>query len=184
MNYIWEALAILFTGFCLFRIAGKKTVAEMTALETITILAMASTIGHAISENDLVKTIFALCALVTLLMFSQFLAIKFNIIEKLFIGKPTTVIQDGIIITNNLKKLRMTSEQLEAMVRQKGISSVTDIKTASVEITGQLGYELIKSAKPVTIGELEQMLNQLQSNILQQLTGTDQPSQNDKKIND
>lgn len=187
MNYIWESIVILFTGFCLLRIAGKKTVAEMTGIETITILAIASTTGHAISENGLIKTIFALCSLVALLLLMQFLTIKFNIIEKLFIGKATPVIQNGKIISNNLKKLRMSVEQLEARLRENGISSTTDVKTASIEITGELGYELMKHAKPVTLGELEQILNQLQSNILQQLTVNEhnlfkKPVQNEQKF--
>lgn len=169
MNYIWESLAILFTGFCLLRIAGKKTVAQMSGLEIITILAIASTTGHAISETGLIKTILTLCSLVALLILIQFLSIKFYIIKKIFVGKATPVIQDGKIITNNLKKLRISVDQLEARLRENGISSITDIKTASIEITGQLGYELMKHAKPVTLGELEQILNQLQSNILQQL---------------
>ena len=169
MNYIWESVAILFTGFCLLRIAGKKAVAQMSGLEIITILAIASTTGHAISETGLIKTIISLCSLVALLMLIQFLAIKSHIIKKLFIGKATPVIQDGKIITNNLKKLRMSTDQLEARLRENGISSITDVKTASIEITGQLGYELMKHAKPVTLGDLEKTLDQLQQNILQQL---------------
>lgn len=174
MNFIFEALAILFTGFCLLRIAGKKTVSEMTGLETITILAIASTTGHAISENGLLKTIFALCSLVLLLLLIQFLTIKFNFIEKLFVGKAIPVIQNGVIISDNLKKLRMTVAQLEARLRENGISSITDVKTASIEITGELGYELMGNAKPVTLGELEKIINQLQSNILQQLNVNEQ----------
>ncbi|MEH7237173.1 DUF421 domain-containing protein [Bacillus sp. JJ1562] len=170
MSYIWESVAILFIGFCLFRIAGKKTVSQMTGIETITILAIASTTGHAISEHNLIKTIFALCSLVALLLLIQFLTIKFSGMERLFIGKPTQVIQNGIIRADNLKKLRMTVEQLEARLRENGISSITDVETASIEITGELGYELMKTAKPVTLGELEQMLNQLQLNMLEQLT--------------
>ncbi len=72
MNYIWESVAILFTGFCLLRIAGKKTVAQMSGLEIITILAIASTTGHAISETGLVKTILALCSLVHFLCLFSF----------------------------------------------------------------------------------------------------------------
>ena len=188
MNYILEALAILFTGFCLLRIAGKKTVAEMTGLETITILAIASTTGHAISENGLIKTIFALCALVGFLLLIQFLTTKFNFIERLFIGKALPVIQNGVIIPNNLKKLRMSTEQLEARLRENGISSIIDVKTASIEITGELGYELMGYAKPVTLGEVEQILNKLQSNILQQLNVNEhnplkKPVQNDQNFN-
>ena len=170
MNYIWETIAILFTGICLLRIAGKKAVAEMTGVELITILTMASVTGHAISEKSLLKTIIALCSLIAFLLLIQFLTIKFNIIEKLFIGKATPVIQNGIIISNNLKKLRMSVEQLEAKLREHGISSITDVKSASIEMTGALGYELMKHARPVTLGELEQILNQLQSNIHQELT--------------
>ncbi|NRD77948.1 DUF421 domain-containing protein [Bacillus sp. BRMEA1] len=169
MNYIWESIAILFTGFCLLRIAGKKTVAQMSGLEVITILAIASTTGHAISETGLLKTILTFCALITLLILIQFLSIKFYIINKIFVGNATPVIQDGKVISKNLKKLRISLDQLEARLRENGISSVADVKSASIEITGQLGYELMKHAKPVTLGELEQTLNQLQSSIVQQL---------------
>lgn len=161
-NFIWEALIILFAGFCLLRIAGKKTTGEMTGLEIITLLAMASMIGHAVSGDGLWKTLVTLCLFVALLITVQFLAIKFDRVEKWFMGKSTLVIKDGKIIPENLKKLRLTVDQLEAKLRVKGISSFTDVKTATIEISGQIGYELMRHAKPVTIGELEKMLAQLQ----------------------
>ena len=173
MNYIWESLIILFTGFCLLRIAGKKTIGEMSGLEIITTLAIASTTGHAISETGLIKTILALCTLVTLLIFIQFLTTKSKSVERLFIGKPIPVIQEGKVITNNLKKLRMTVEQLEAKLHENGILSITDVKNASIEITGQLGYELMKHAKPVTVGELEQILKEQLPTLFQQFVAND-----------
>ncbi len=168
MHYIWETLAILLTGFCLLRIAGKKTVAEMSGLEIITIVAIGSTTGHAISEKGLLKTIFSLCTLVAFLIFTQFLSIKFKMVERLFIGKSTPVIKDGTILTQNLKKLRLTTDQLEARLREKGISSPADVKTASIEITGELGYELMKDAKPLTFGEFEKLIGQLQIRVPQE----------------
>ncbi|MBS4174311.1 YetF domain-containing protein [Bacillus sp. FJAT-49736] len=174
MYYIWEAMVILLTGVCLIRIAGKKTVAQMSGLEVITILAIASTTGHAISEQGLLKTILALCSLVALLMLVQYLAIKFNFVKRLMIGKATSVIQDGEIIFNNLKKLRISVDQLEARLRENGISSVKDVKTASIEITGQFGYELMNHAKTVTVGDLEKNIEQLQTAILQQISTMEQ----------
>ncbi|WP_338472379.1 DUF421 domain-containing protein [Niallia sp. XMNu-256] len=168
MNYIWEAITILFIGFCLLRIAGKKTVSEMSGLEIITILAIASTTGHAISETGLIKTILTLCSLVSLLLIIQFLTTQSKKVERLFIGKPTPVIQEGKVITHNLKKLRITIDQLEAKLREKGISSTSDVKNASIEITGQLGYELMRHAKPVTVGELEKTLKEQLPILVQQ----------------
>ncbi|UUZ91872.1 DUF421 domain-containing protein [Paenibacillus sp. P25] len=122
LNFIWEAFLILFVGFCLLRIAGKKAAEEMTGLEIITLLAMASMIGHAVAENDLWKTILILCLFVTMLITVQFLAVKFDTVEKWFIGKATLVIKDGQVIPENLKKMRMTVDQLEVKLRVKGFS--------------------------------------------------------------
>ncbi len=170
MNYILESIAILLTGFCLVRIAGKKTVAEMSGLEIITLLAIASTISHAITEKGLMKTIVVLCCFVAFLILIQFLTIKFRIMKKVFIGKKTPVIQNGKIISNNLKKLRLSVDQLEARLHENGIISISDVKDASIEVTGQLGYELMQHAKPVTIGDLEKILDEKISKILQQVT--------------
>lgn len=161
MYFILDALLVLFVGFILLRIAGKKTVSEMTGLEIITLLAMASMIGHAVAEDGLWKTIATLSTLVALLIVVQFLSLKFNIVERLFVGKATVVIQDGQIRPETLKKLRMTVDQLEARMREKGIASFSDVKTGTIEIDGTLGYELMRHAKPLTIGELEKMIPHL-----------------------
>lgn len=132
LHFTVEALIVLFTGFVLLRILGKKTVGEMTGLEIITLLAMASMIGHAVKGDGLLKTIITLCVYVSLLLVVQYLALRFNWVERWFMGRAT------------------------------GIASIRDIKWATLEISGHMGYELMRHAKPVTIGEMEKMLAQLE----------------------
>ncbi|MEI0738975.1 YetF domain-containing protein [Paenibacillus sp. JTLBN-2024] len=43
-------------------------------------------------------------------------------------GKATLVIQDGKIIPQNLKKLRLSADQLEAKLRVKGISFLPTLR--------------------------------------------------------
>jgi len=155
LNFMWEALVVLFVGYCLIRIAGKKTVGEMTGLEIITLLAMASMIGHALKGDGLLRTLTTLCIFVALLVTIQYLSVKINLVEKLFMGKATLVIQNGQIIPANLKKLRLTVDQLEAKLRANGITSFSQLKNATIEMSGQIGYEWMRHAKPVTIGEME-----------------------------
>jgi len=160
-DFMWEALTVLFVGFVLLRILGKKTVGEMTGLEIITLLAMASMIGHAVAGHGLLETVITLCIFVALLLVIQLLAVKFDWVERWFMGKATLVIKNGEIVKGNLKKLRMTVDQLEAKLREKGITSFRDIKTATIEMSGQIGYEWMNHAKPVTIGEIEKMFSTL-----------------------
>ncbi|EGK12599.1 DUF421 domain-containing protein [Kroppenstedtia eburnea] len=158
MSFIWQAFAILAVGYILIRIAGKKAASEMTGLELITLLAMASMIGHAVSEQIWWKTALVLCIFVFLLVTVQFLSIKFDTLERLFLGKATVVIKNGKIQPENLKKLRMSVDQLEGRMRNMGIHSFADVKTGTIEANGEFGYELMRHAKPVTIGDLEKIL--------------------------
>ncbi|EXX84957.1 membrane protein [Paenibacillus darwinianus] len=161
-TFIYEAAVIIIAGFILLRLAGKKAIAEMTPLEMVTVLSIGTIIGHAIAERKLWQTITCIGLFVLILIVFQYIALRSRYFERLFIGKPTLVIQDGEIITHNLVKLRMTMEQLEMRLRQKGISNITDIRTATIEVNGRLGYELKDSAAPLTQGQAEQILRLLQ----------------------
>lgn len=53
----------------------------------------------------------------------------------------------------------MTVDPLEMRLRNQGISNIHDVKTATIEPNGQLGYELKEDAKPLTIGEFKKLMN-------------------------
>jgi uncharacterized membrane protein YcaP (DUF421 family) len=158
LDFLWEAPAVLTAGFFLLRIIGKKAVGQLTGIEVVTLLATASMIGHAVAGGGLWETVSVLCLFAALLITVQFLALKFDTVERWMMGRACVVVQDGQIIPGNLKKMRMTVDQLEAKLREKGISSFADLKTATIEMSGELGYELTREAKPVTLRELESLL--------------------------
>ncbi|AKP45698.1 hypothetical protein BSM4216_0334 [Bacillus smithii] len=81
-----------------------------------------------------------------------------NRLETFISGKAMVVIQNGQIQTDALRKLRLTVDQLELRLRQQGIANFSDIKTATIEPSGQLGYELTEDAKPLTVGEFKKLM--------------------------
>lgn len=161
-SFAYEAVAIIISGFLFLRLAGKKVISEMTPLELVTVLSIGTIIGHAVAENKLWQTILTIALFVVILIIFQLFALKSSFVERMIIGKPTIVIMDGLVVKDNLRKLRMTMEQLELRVRQKGISNISDIRTATIEVNGLFGYELKQSAQPLTRGEAEQILALLQ----------------------
>ncbi|MGG1370010.1 YetF domain-containing protein, partial [Priestia megaterium] len=87
-----------------------------------------------------------------------YLQLKSNAFEKFLTGKSKTVIQNGQLETKQLRKLRLTVDQLEMRLRNQGVSNIQDVKTATIEPNGQLGYELQEDAKPLTIGDFKQLM--------------------------
>ncbi|WP_328588782.1 YetF domain-containing protein [Siminovitchia acidinfaciens] len=59
-----------------------------------------------------------------------------------------------------LRKLRMTVDQLEMRLRTSGISNMDDIKTATIEPNGELGDELKDDAKPLTKKEFKKLMDE------------------------
>lgn len=158
-NFVFESLLLLLTSVIVLRFAGKKSVAKMTALETVVILAIGTTMGHAVKENKLWQVIFVLIIYGVFIIVVQKLELKLSIFERYLIGGATLVINEGKLITDNLQKLRMTKKQLEMRLRQKGISYITDVKIGTIESDGEFGYELMPHARPITQEELLKILN-------------------------
>ncbi|WP_248928784.1 DUF421 domain-containing protein [Paenibacillus hamazuiensis] len=159
INFLWEAVILLSANLLLLRLAGKKSVAQMTILEIIVILAIGTTMGHAIKENELWQVITVTAVFILFLIVCQKLQLKSRLLEKYMIGTATLVIQDGTVLEQSLKKLRITQSQLEMRLRQKGISYISDVKVATIESDGGLGYELMPHAAPVTKEELLAILD-------------------------
>ncbi|MEH7121496.1 YetF domain-containing protein, partial [Neobacillus vireti] len=90
----------------------------------------------------------------------QYLQIKSKTIQRYLTGNATVVIRNGQIIGQNLKKLRMTTEQLEMKLRQKGIAYISNVNTATIESDGELGFELVENAQPITRAELLKLIEE------------------------
>ena len=50
---------------------------------------------------------------------------------------------------------------MKTRLRQSGISSIEDIKHATVEVSGLLGYELKEHKKPMTKEDFQTLMNEI-----------------------
>ncbi|WZL74241.1 DUF421 domain-containing protein [Clostridiaceae bacterium 35-E11] len=161
MNLILKAAILISVGLVFLRISGRKSISQMTISQTVIMISIGSLIVQPIANKSLSNTILSAAVFIGFIILIEYLQLKFDFIEALLSGKSKTVIEDGNILPENLKKMKITIDQLEMRLRQQGISKISDVKTATLEPNGQLGYELMRHAKPVTIGEMEQMLASL-----------------------
>lgn len=167
MQFVWDAIILIFVGTVLLRISGRKSIAQMTIAQTVVMISIGTIITQPIVEKSVWKAIVAASTFIGFLLLVEYLNLKFNFIEKFMAGKAKVVIQEGQVVTQNLRKLRFTIDQLEQQLRIQGISRIQDVKTATLEANGQIGYELAQHAKPVTYGELITLLQSMNVNVAQ-----------------
>jgi uncharacterized membrane protein YcaP (DUF421 family) len=168
-TWIWKAVLIVLAGTLLLRIAGRKSISQMTLAQTVIMVGIGSLLIQPVAGKNIWTTIGVGLILVLTLMGMEFLQVKSDRVEKMITGKSKILVENGVINEPNFKKLRMTVDQLEMKLRQNGVSKITDVKWATLEPNGQVGIELMKQAKPVTIKEFQQLQAQIQEikNLLQ-----------------
>ncbi|ASS72246.1 DUF421 domain-containing protein [Bacillus atrophaeus] len=191
MNFAWEALILIVSGIILLRISGRKSIAQMTLAQTVVMISIGTLIVQPIVETSLWKTLIAAIIFTVALVLMEWFQVKANWVEKFLTGKAKLVIEDGQINIDNLRKMRLTVDQLEMRLRLHGISNINNVKNATLEANGQLGYELKDDAKPLTVGDFKKLfdpsninpINQQnnQNNIFEEIN-REQTQQNPKKL--
>ncbi|MBT2623940.1 DUF421 domain-containing protein [Bacillus sp. HU-1818] len=191
MNFAWEALILIVSGIILLRISGRKSIAQMTLAQTVVMISIGTLIVQPIVETSLWKTLIAAIIFTVALVLMEWFQVKANWVEKFLTGKAKLVIEDGQLNIDNLRKMRLTVDQLEMRLRLHGISNINNVKNATLEANGQLGYELKDDAKPLTVGDFKKLFNPSnfnpinqqnnQNNIFEEIN-REQTQQNPKKL--
>lgn len=150
LNWIWETIVIFLIGKIILRMGGRKSISQMTITQTIVMVGIGSLLIQPIAGQDIFKTLLIAFLFTLLMVITEYLELKFDALEVFFSGKAKIVIENGTINMKNLKKMRLTVDRLETRLRQNGVSSIDDVKTATLEVSGQLGYELKDNKKPLT----------------------------------
>ncbi|WP_201712889.1 DUF421 domain-containing protein [Rossellomorea arthrocnemi] len=162
LDWIWKAVLIVLAGTLLLRVAGRKSISQMTLAQTVIMIGIGSLLIQPVAGKNIWTTIGVGLILVLTLMVMEYLQVKSDRVEQFITGKSKILMENGVLDEKNFKKLRMTVDQLEMKLRQQGVSKLSDVKWATLEPNGQVGVELMPGAKPVTKKDFEQLQAQVQ----------------------
>ncbi|MDE5414738.1 DUF421 domain-containing protein [Alkalihalobacterium chitinilyticum] len=158
-HWVWKAIIIVFVGIMILRLGGRKSISQLTVSQTVIMISIGNLMIQPVSERNIWITFLIALLLVLTLIFIEFLQVKSDKIESFFTGKSIVVIEDGVINTKNLKKLRLTIDQLEMRLRQSNVQHISQVKWATVEVSGQLGLILDEQSQVATKKDIQAVLD-------------------------
>jgi len=139
ISYIRTILIYSFL-IIVIRIMGKRQIGEMEPSELVVAMLLADL--AAIPMQDTGISLFAgLVPIFTVLgaeLILSALAFRFIAFRRLFCGKPVILIENGKILYKNLKKTRVSINELVEHLREKGILDPATVKYAILETNGQV----------------------------------------------
>ncbi|WP_217595831.1 DUF421 domain-containing protein [Cohnella sp. GbtcB17] len=158
LTVFWQSLVLAFAGIFLLRLSGRKSISEMTIPQVGVLLTIGTILGSDVAGKGLLASLLAVFTFLAVLYLSEWITLKWNPAERALKGVAVPVIENGSLLTANMKKLRLSVDDLEKRLRLAGIASVRDVQYGTIETNGAFGYELMPHARPVTRRDLEEML--------------------------
>lgn len=164
-DWIWEPILVVIGGTLLLRMAGRKSISQMTLAQVVIMIGIGSLLIEPVSGDSIWTTLAVGLILVLTLIIMEYVQIKSDKFEKFITGQSKIIIEEGELKEENLRKLRFTVDQLEMKLRQHNVAVISDVRWATLEPNGQVGYELKEEAQPVTKKEFQQLQADVQQLI-------------------
>ncbi len=163
IHLIWKAAVVVLGGTFLLRVAGRKSISQMTLVQVVIMIGLGSLLVQPIVGRNVWTTLIVGFMLVLSLIILEFGQIKFDFLEKLITGNAKVLIENGQLQSKNMKKVRLTVDQIEMQLRQKQIASLNDVQTATLEPNGQLGFILWEDKRPATKEDYNNVMKEIKS---------------------
>jgi uncharacterized membrane protein YcaP (DUF421 family) len=138
------------------RLMGKRQISEMQTSELVVTLLISNLASVPMQETGqpLINGLIPIVALVISEIVVSALMLKVPIFRKLICGRPVIVIYDGKIQQDEMRRLRMTTEDLFEQLRQKDVFSIQDVAYAIVETNGKMSVIKTPEKEQPTAGDL------------------------------
>jgi uncharacterized membrane protein YcaP (DUF421 family) len=150
METVLRAAAIYVVLLSLLRLAGRRTLAEMTAFDLVLLLVISEATQQAMIGDDFSLTT-ALLVIVTLIGMDvgfSYLKQYFPKFEGVVDGRPMILVENGHCIPERLEMSRVDKDDiLEAARSTRGLERIEQIRFAILEVNG--GISIIPH-QPIT----------------------------------
>ncbi|KMZ39939.1 MULTISPECIES: DUF421 domain-containing protein [Bacillales] len=143
--------------FLLTKIIGKRQIKQLTYIEYIVGISIGSIAAFMATEMDgpVYHSLIGMGVFALFPYLMEWLSLKSKFLRDLFEGKSTVLIKEGKILEDNLKKERLTAEDLMEQLRIKNVFRVADVEFALMETSGEVSVLLKSESQPVTPKHLE-----------------------------
>lgn len=129
-----------FTMIVLLRISGKRTLSQMNAFDFIVTVSLGSALASAIVTKNvtLADGVTAFVMLIILQFIITYLSVRIKKVDKFVKSSPTLLVYQGNFLEENLKRERVSRDEIKAAVRQVGLGSLHDADAIVLETNGSI----------------------------------------------
>ena len=134
------------------RLLGKRQVGELEPSELVVALVIADLAAVPMQDfgTPLLFGVIPILTLLALTLLASMLSLRSVRFRALLCGRPSILVENGVLCQRELARNRMTVDELTEELRMRGICDITTVRYAILETSGQLSVLPCAAQKPPT----------------------------------
>jgi uncharacterized membrane protein YcaP (DUF421 family) len=142
MDIVIRAIIIYAVVFAFTRILGRRELSTLQPFDLVLLIVIGDLIQQGVTQNDLSVTgvLLVLCTIGILQVLTSYGAFRVRRLRRFLQGEPIVLVENGEVISRNMRRERLTLDDLAEKARLSQIAAIEDIKWAILETNGDISF--------------------------------------------
>jgi uncharacterized membrane protein YcaP (DUF421 family) len=124
------------------RLLGRRELSQLQPFDLILLVVIGDLIQQGVTQNDLSVTgLLIVVGTVGLLQVAvSYLSFRFKRLRPVLEGEPVVIVEDGRFVERNMKRERLTEDDVTEEMRLQSIASLAEVQWAVLETSGKMSF--------------------------------------------
>ena len=142
MDIVIRAAVIFAFVFVLTRLLGRRELSSLEPFDLILLVVVGDLVQQGVtqSDNSVTGALLAVATIALLTVALSYASFRSRRLRPILAGEPIVLVEDGETVTANLRRQRLTVEEIEAEARLSQIASLAEVRWAILETNGKISF--------------------------------------------
>ena len=142
MDLVLRAIFIFAFMLLLTRIIGKRELGSLQPFDLILLIVLGDALQQGLTQDDysLTGAVLVVGTIAVLQVFVSWISYRFPRSRPVLEGEPIVIVQDGKVIERNIKRERLTVDEIYEAARKQQIAHLAEVRFAVLETDGEISF--------------------------------------------
>jgi uncharacterized membrane protein YcaP (DUF421 family) len=142
MDLVLRAVFVFCFILLLTRVIGKRELSSLEPFDLILLIVLGDALQQGLTQDDysLTGAVLVVGTIAVLQVVVSWISYRFPRTRPVLEGEPVIIVQDGEVIDRNLRRERLTVEEIAEEARRQQIAHLSDVKFAILETSGTISF--------------------------------------------
>jgi uncharacterized membrane protein YcaP (DUF421 family) len=142
MDIVLRGAFVFVFLFILMRVIGRRELSSLEPFDLILLVILGDAVQQGLTQDDysLTGAMLAVGTIAALQVLTSYVNFRFPGARRWLDGEPLVVIQDGKPIERNIRRERVTVEDLAEAARKQNIGKLEEVAWAVMETSGEISF--------------------------------------------